>query len=72
MGNEQLAYLAHELLQTIRCNTTIDWSVQESARAKMRVAVKRLLRQFGYPPNLEAAATKTVVQQAEWLAGDGG
>ncbi len=52
----------------MRRNATIDWSVQESARAKMRVAVKRLLRQYGYPPDLQAAATKTVVQQAELLA----
>lgn len=72
MGDEQLAYLARELLQTIRRNATIDWSVQESARAKMRITVKRLLRQYGYPPDLQEGATKTVVQQAEWLAGDGG
>lgn len=71
MGDESLAFLARELLQTVRRNATIDWSVQESARAKMRIAVKRLLRQTGYPPDLQEAATRTVVQQAEWLAGDG-
>ncbi|MCB0127897.1 MAG: DUF3387 domain-containing protein, partial [Caldilineaceae bacterium] len=71
MGDESLAFLARELLQTVRRNATIDWSVQESARAKMRIAVKRLLRQKGYPPDLQEAATKTVVQQAEWLARDG-
>jgi type I restriction enzyme R subunit len=70
MGDEQLAFLARELLQTVRRNATIDWSVQESARAKMRVAVKRLLRQYGYPPDLQAAATRTVVQQAELLAAE--
>ena len=58
--------------QTVRRNATIDWSVQESARAKMRVAVKRILRQYGYPPDLQAAATRTVVQQAELFAGGGG
>jgi type I restriction enzyme, R subunit len=68
MGDKQLAFLARELLNAVRRNTTIDWSVQESARAKMRTAVKRLLRRFGYPPDLEEAATKTVVQQAELLA----
>lgn len=44
--------------------------MQESARAKMRVAVKRILRRFGYPPDLQEAATRTVVQQAELFAGE--
>ena len=68
MGDQQLAGLARELLITVRRNTTIDWSVQESARAKMRIVVKRLLRHFGYPPDLAESATHTVIQQAELLA----
>jgi len=69
MGDAQLAFLARELLQTVRRNATIDWSVQESARARMRIAVKRLLRQYGYPPDLQEGATKIVIEQAELLAG---
>jgi len=68
MGDEKLAFLARELLQTVRRNATIDWSVQENARARMRIAVKRLLRHYGYPPDLQEGATKTVVEQAELLA----
>jgi type I restriction enzyme R subunit len=70
MGDEQLAFLARELLQTVRRNATIDWSVQENARARMRIAVKRLLRQYGYPPDLQETATRIVVEQAELLAGE--
>ena len=68
MGDEQLAIIARELVTTVRRNATIDWAVQESARAKMRTAVKRILRRYGYPPDLQAAATRTVVQQAELFA----
>ncbi len=70
MGDKQLAFLARELLQTVRRNATIDWSVQENARARMRIAVKRLLRQYGYPPDLQETATRIVVEQAELLAGE--
>ena len=49
---------------------TIDWTVKESARAKIRIAVKRILRRYGYPPDLREAATKTVLEQAELLAAD--
>ncbi len=68
MGDEQLALIARELVTAVRRNATIDWAVQESARAKMRTAVKRILRRYGYPPDLQAAATRTVVQQAELFA----
>ena len=68
MGDKQLAIIALELLKTVRANVTIDWNVKQSARAKIRVMVKRILRHYGYPPDLEEAATNTVLEQAELLA----
>lgn len=68
MGDQQLAIIALELLKAVRANVTIDWTVKQSARAKIRVLVKRILRKYGYPPDLEEAATNTVLQQAELLA----
>ena len=51
-----------------RRNVTIDWTVKESVRAKLRVIVKRILRKYGYPPDKQEAATNTVLQQAELLS----
>jgi type I restriction enzyme R subunit len=68
MGDKRLAVIAAELVMHVRQNVTVDWSVKETARAKLRVLVKRILRQFGYPPDLEEAATKLVLQQAELMA----
>ena len=65
LGDQQLKLMAHKLLESVRSNATIDWHHSEMARAKMRVAVKRILRKHGYPPDLQAAATQTVLQQAE-------
>jgi len=70
MGNLELRVIAAELVKAVRSNVTIDWTVRESARARMRVTVKRILRKHGYPPDLEDAATKTVLQQAELLCAD--
>jgi type I restriction enzyme R subunit len=67
MGDEVLSQLARELAETVRNNATIDWTLRESARAKLRVMVKRTLRKYGYPPDKQAKATQTVVQQAELL-----
>jgi type I restriction enzyme, R subunit len=69
MGDKNLRFIAQELLKTIRENVTIDWTVKESARAKLRVIVKRILRKHGYPPDLQEKATQTVLQQAELLCG---
>jgi type I restriction enzyme R subunit len=52
----------------VRENATIDWTIREDVRAKLRVTVRRLLRQYGYPPDMEALATETVLQQAELIA----
>ncbi len=67
MGDEVLSKLARELAETVRNNATIDWTLRESARARLRVMVKRTLRKYGYPPDKQAKATQTVVQQAELL-----
>jgi len=67
MGDEQLRVIARELLEVVRRNATIDWSVRESTRAHLRVLVKRILRKYGYPPDLQQAATDTVLEQAEAL-----
>ncbi len=60
--------IAVELVQQVRSNVTIDWTVKQSARAKIRVLVKRILRKYGYPPDLQEAATDLVLEQAELLA----
>jgi len=70
MGQQELAVIATELVKQVRRNATIDWTVKQSARAKMRVLVKRILRQYGYPPDLQEAATRTVLEQAELLAAE--
>lgn len=68
MGKETLRELAVVLTETIRNNTTIDWTIKENVRAKMKVAVKRILRKFGYPPDMQLLATETVLKQAEMIA----
>ncbi len=68
MGDDQLKVIAHELLAKLKSNVTVDWSHRESARARMRVLVKRILRQYGYPPDLQDAAVQTVLAQAEALS----
>ena len=67
MGDDQLCIIAHELLEKVKSNVTIDWELRETARAKIRVLVKRILRQYGYPPDLQKAATQLVLEQAEVL-----
>ncbi len=68
LGDKQLAIIATELVMTVRQNTTIDWTVKESVKARLRVLVRRALRKYGYPPDLQEAAVQTVLQQAELLA----
>ncbi|MDX1414283.1 MAG: type I restriction endonuclease subunit R [Candidatus Promineifilaceae bacterium] len=70
MGDERLAFIAHELMKMIRQNVTIDWTVKQSARAKIRVMARRILRKYGYPPDMREKATETVLQQAELIAAD--
>ncbi len=67
MGDEKLRVIAHELLEQLRANVTVDWQHRESARARMRILVKRILRHYGYPPDLADSAVQTVLAQAEVL-----
>ena len=68
MGNDHLRVIADELLNSLRSNVSVDWQHRESARARMRVLVKRILRKHGYPPDLQDVAVRTVLQQAEVLS----
>ena len=68
MGNDKLKLIAHELLMSLRENVSVDWAHRDSARARMRVLVKRILRKYGYPPDLQDTAVQTVLQQAEALS----
>lgn len=67
MGKDELKVIAAELVTQVRKSVTIDWTLRESARAKIKVLVKRILRKHGYPPDLQDEATKTVLAQAELL-----
>ena len=68
LGEPTLTLIARELLKAVRGSASIDWTVRENVRAQMRVLVKRILRKYGYPPDLREKATLTVLQQAEQLA----
>ena len=68
LGDEALRLIARELVSAVRRNVTIDWTLRESVRANMRVIVKRILRQHGYPPDKQEKATQTVLEQAEVLS----
>ncbi|MFO5440177.1 MAG: type I restriction enzyme endonuclease domain-containing protein [Dolichospermum sp.] len=58
------------LVKAIRANLTIDWTVKENVRAKLRVTIKRLLKKYGYPPDKQEKATSTVLEQAELFCKD--
>ena len=68
LGDETLRSIARELVQTVRNNVTIDWTIRENVRAQLRVLVKRILRKHGYPPDKQEKATVTVLEQAEVLS----
>jgi hypothetical protein len=67
LGDETLKAIAREVVEAVRHNVTIDWTVKESVRAKLRILVKRILRKYGYPPDKQEKATRTVLEQAEVL-----
>ena len=74
LGDETLRDIARELVETVRRNVTIDWTLRENVRAHLRVLVRRILRKHGYPPDKQERATLTVLEQAEvlsegWAAG---
>jgi type I restriction enzyme R subunit len=68
LGEPTLIRIARELVETVRKNVTIDWTVRDNVRAQLRVIVKRILRKYGYPPDKQEKATQTVLEQAEALS----
>jgi len=68
LGDEQLKEIAREITDKVRANATIDWTIRESARAKLMVIVKRTLTKWGYPPDKQPKAIETVLKQAELMA----
>ena len=70
LGDATLQKIARELVETVKKNVTIDWTLRENVRAQLRVLVKRILRKYGYPPDKQEKATQTVLEQAEVLSGE--
>ncbi|MXZ12446.1 MAG: type I restriction endonuclease subunit R [Candidatus Dadabacteria bacterium] len=70
LGDELLRTIARQLVETVRENVTIDWTLRENVRAHLRVLVKRVLRKYGYPPDKQEKATLTVLEQAELLSAE--
>ena len=68
LGDDALRAIARELVETVRNNVTIDWTLRDSVRAQLRVIVRRILRKHGYPPDKQEQATITVLEQAEVLS----
>ena len=68
LGEPTLVKIARELVDIVKKNVTIDWTVRENVRAQLRVIVKRILRKYGYPPDKQEKATQTVLEQAEVLS----
>ena len=68
LGDDQLRDIAREITEKVKANATIDWTIRESARAKLMVLVKRTLTKWGYPPDKQAKAIETVLKQAELIS----
>ena len=68
LGDETLRDIARQLVETVRNNVTIDWTLRENVRAHLKVLVRRILRRHGYPPDKQEKATQTVLEQAEVLS----
>jgi type I restriction enzyme, R subunit len=68
MEKDKLRELAIVLFEKVKANASIDWTIRESVKAKLKVIVKRTLRQYGYPPDMQKLATETVLKQAELIA----
>jgi type I restriction enzyme R subunit len=68
LGDETLKDIAREIAEKVRKNASIDWTLKESARAKLMVIVRRTLRKYGYPPDMQEKAVDTVLKQAEVMA----
>jgi len=70
LGDDTLKAIARDLVKAVRNSVTIDWTLKDSVRAKIRTMVKRILRKHDYPPDKQEKATQTVLEQAELLCGD--
>lgn len=70
LGDKQLAIIAMEVLKSVRGNATIDWTLKENVRARLRRDVKRILNRYGYPPDEQLVATENVIRQAELMANE--
>ena len=70
LGDETLRTIARELVETVRENASIDWTLRENVRANLRRLVKRVLREYRYPPDKQEKATETVLEQAALLAAE--
>jgi type I restriction enzyme R subunit len=70
LGEPTLKLIARKLVEAVRTNARIDWTIKESVRAQIRVMVKRILKKYGYPPDKQEKATITVLEQAEVLCKD--
>ncbi|MCE8423797.1 MAG: DUF3387 domain-containing protein [Candidatus Methanoperedens sp.] len=68
LGDDKLKIIAIEVAEKVKANATIDWTIRESARAKLMVMVKRTLNKYGYPPDMQQKAIDMVLKQAELLA----
>jgi type I restriction enzyme R subunit len=68
LGDKQLATIALEVFKSVRGNATIDWTLKESVRARLRRDVKRILNKYGYPPDMQLLATENILKQAELMA----
>jgi len=62
--------MAVELVGLIRNNATIDWTVRKNIQAKMRISVKKILKKYGYPPDMQLLATKNILEQADLMCRD--
>ena len=70
MGEEVLVQIAREIAEKLRQNVTVDWSVRESVRARLRLLVKNLLRKYKYPPDEQDEATELVLSQAAVISAE--
>ena len=70
LGDDTLKSIARELVLAVRNSVTIDWTMRENVRARIRVMIKRILRKYGYPPDKQERATQTVLEQAEVLCAE--
>jgi type I restriction enzyme R subunit len=70
MQHDNLRELAILLTERVKQNASIDWTIKESVRAKLKVIIKRTLRQYGYPPDMQKLATETILKQAELIANE--